>query len=363
MHNIAKINGRDAMAYNEVPPWHELGSALLPEEVVSVEGSLERANLNWNVSKQPIFLQGGTAASMMTEKGKVSVNLTGKEVPGIKAVVRDVDNEILGTVSDRYHLIQNHEAFQPLQYAIDEFGAVIETAGALGKGERVWMLIKLLTNTGSGTTEVNLREVVPGDIIEPYFLVTNAHTREKSQSLLAKFTPVRVVCQNTLDAALTEGRIASSISIRHTASAEQRIVEVRNLISFMSRAYDQSMIMYQRMQEVDLGINRAELLTAIIWPPPTPEQLLDLNISEENYKPSERLAREHVMFLFENGNGSQLSGRTLWGWYNAVTEYVDHVSVMRKDGKKKQGGAMTALFGTGAAIKQKALDLAIKQII
>jgi phage/plasmid-like protein (TIGR03299 family) len=359
MHNIAVINGRASMAYNTTPPWHELGEMLLPEEVVSVQGSLERANLNWNVRKEPIYLKHIVDAGTELEHHALGI-----EVPGIKAVVRDIDNAILGTVGDRYHLIQNHEAFQPLQYAIDEYGATVETAGALGKGDRVWMLIKLraITNEDEGNGAPLLREVVPGDVIEPYFLVTNAHTRERSQSLLAKFTPVRVVCQNTLEAALSAGRDASTITIRHTASAEQRIVEVQNLIRFMSRAYDNSMAMYQRMQERDINSSEFHYLLEQIWPPPTAEQLAELGIREEEYKPSERLAREHVTFLFESGNGANLAGSTLWGFYNAITEYVDHVMVMRKDGKKKTNGAMTALFGAGAAIKEKALELCLRRL-
>ncbi len=281
----------------------------------------------------------------------------GPEINGIKAVVRDIDHQVLGTVGDRYHLIQNHEAFAPLQYAIDEFGARIETAGALGIGDRVWMLIKLATGINALTDEQPLQEVVPGDIIEPYFLVTNAHTRERSQSLLAKFTPVRVVCQNTLDAAL--GATASTqLSIRHTASAEERVMEIRNLISYMSRAYDQSMMLYQKMQEIDLNDNEILSYIYAIWPLPTDAMLEDLGITREEYKPSEQLARDHVLWLVEHGHGSELVGKTLWGVYNAITEYVDHVSVMRKDGKKKQNGSLTAIFGAGASIKSRAMEYA-----
>lgn len=358
MHNISVINGREAFVYTGEVPWHGLGAVLT--RVDSVEQALVEANLNWLVRKEPLFLQGMDVdihSAISTPDIDFSENsilhLLGKEVKDIKAVVRDIDSQILGTVGSRYKLIQNHEAFAPLQHAIDNHGATIETAGALGVGDRIWMLVKL----------PSIGEVVPGDNIEPYFLVTNSHTRERSQSLTARFTPVRVVCQNTLDAAEARGR--SAISIRHTASATERINEIEGVILYTLESYTRSLETYQQLASIQVSPVDMALYLLKVWPMPTEEEALALGKNIEEMKPSEQLAREHTLFLFENGHGTEIEGvrGTAWASYNACAEWVDHCSVLRQDGQKKKTGAMSAVFGSGAIVKRRALDLAISMFL
>ena len=86
-------------------------------------------------------------------------------------------------------------------------------------------------------------------------------------------------------------------------------------------------------------------------------QLVAIGKTEEDYKPSERLAREHSTYLFNHGHGVELTGKTYWSAYNAITEYVDHVSVLRQDGKLKKTGSMSAIFGQGAMVKREALRI------
>jgi phage/plasmid-like protein (TIGR03299 family) len=346
MHNIAVINGREAMSYSGIPPWHELGAELT--RVDSVETALAEANLDWNVSKHPVYLSGNELTNDPEGLEPNGRFLLGNEIKDIKAVVRDIDSEILGTVGSRYQLIQNAEAFAPLQYAIDNYGATIETAGALGKGDRVWMLLKLASHS---------LEVSPGDVIEPYFLVSNSHTRERSQTLTARFTPVRVVCQNTLDAATSASSVAD-ISIRHTASAQGRLAEIERLVESVLIQHTSTVEVYQQLQQQPISIvDMAEFLLEV-WPVPADDQLAEMQILREDYKPTEEHYRRNSLFLFQNGNGHELAGSTAFGAYQAITELVDHAAVMRLDGKRKTQGSMSALFGTGAVTKKRALEIA-----
>lgn len=348
MHNIAIIGGKPAMGYSGEPPWHDLGSELSRAD--SVEQALIESNLDWEVFKRPVYLSGRTEV-INAEPEDQEIRYLGPEVKDIKAVIRDIDNEVLGTVGNRFTLVQNKEAFAPMQHAIDNHGATIETAGALGNGERVWMLLKLPA----------IGEVVPGDSIEPYFLVTNSHTRERSQALTARFTPVRVVCQNTLDAAEAGGR--NSIAIRHTASALDRISEIEGVILYTLQSYERSLVTYQQLASVPCSVVDMALYCLRVWPLPTEEELEKLDVRLEDYKPSEQLAREQSLYLFEYGHGTELASGSAWTAYNAVTEWIDHVSVMRQDGKKKINGSMNVLFGNGALTKRRALDIALKMFL
>src|SRR5678815_4140764 len=180
-HNLATINGRVAMAYDGETPWHKLGTRL--PHLTDVATALDTANLNWTVNLEPMFLADG------------------REVPNRKAVVRDVDASVLATVSAAYGPIQNSEAASILADVCADYGVTIESAGALGVGETVWMLARLPQGDMAP---------VPGDDVRGYFLLKWAH--DASSALVGLPTPIRVVCQNTLSLATGAGRRARSNS-------------------------------------------------------------------------------------------------------------------------------------------------------
>ncbi len=125
-HNIATINDRAAMAYQGETPWHQLGERMTAETAANLDAVMAAASLDYRVSLEPMFLGNG------------------HQVPGRQAVVRD-GGAVLGTVSDWYRPLQNVDAFNIFRPAMDEFGLTVEAAGALGQGEKAWMLFKLPT--------------------------------------------------------------------------------------------------------------------------------------------------------------------------------------------------------------------------
>jgi len=154
----------ESMFYVRVAPWHGLGVCV--EEALNSEEALEHSGLNWNVIQSPIMTS------------------TFGPIPGYKANIRDTDDKVLGVVTDRYKVVQNHEAFAFTDNLLGE-GVKYETAGALQEGRKIWLLAKLPD-----------RYIIEGEQIEPYLVFSNDHSG--NGSIKVAMTPIRVVCQNTL---------------------------------------------------------------------------------------------------------------------------------------------------------------------
>jgi hypothetical protein len=157
----------ESMFYTRTAPWHGLGVRV--EEVLGSKEALNQAGLDWKVEQTDVY-----AAS-------------GERIPGYKANIRDIDRSVLGIVGDRYKIVQNEEAFAFTDGLLGE-GVKYETAGSLAGGKIVWMLAKLPE-----------KYIISGDAIEPYLVFCNSH--DGSGAIRVAMTPVRVVCQNTLNLA------------------------------------------------------------------------------------------------------------------------------------------------------------------
>lgn len=194
-HNLAVTNGQAAMAYFGEAPWHRLGTRL--DNPATAADAIEAAGLDYQVS----------LVSLVTEQQAA--------VPQRKGVVRDDSGQVLGTVGNSYVPIQNSEAFQFLDSVVADGGLCYHTAGALGRGERIWMLAELPGHIRVKNTE---------DVTEKFLLLHNSH--DGSSSLRVHFTPIRVVCQNTLTIAEWNGR-GKGVSIRHRGNLDSRIQEAQ----------------------------------------------------------------------------------------------------------------------------------------
>ena len=205
-HNLATTNGRTAMAYFGEAPWHKLGTKL--ENPATAAEAIEAAGLNYRVELVPLFTQAGN------------------QIPRRQGVVRSDTNQILGTVGKGYTPIQNAEAFQFLDSVVADGGLRYHTAGALGQGEKIWMLAKL-----PGSIRVNGTE----DITDKFLLLHNSH--DGSSCLRVHFTPIRVVCQNTLAIAERNGR-GQGISIMHKGNLEAKVREAQKVLGLANTFYD-----------------------------------------------------------------------------------------------------------------------------
>ncbi|GAB5407307.1 MAG: DUF932 domain-containing protein [Aureliella sp.] len=319
-HDIANTNGRPAIAYYGETPWHGLGTRL--DHPANAEEAINAAGLNFNVSLHSLQTESGIA------------------VPSRQAVIRSDTNAVLGVVSDSYTPIQNAECFSFLDSLAAHGGVEYHTAGALGRGEKVWMLAKL-------PGEIRLKE--SADVTEQYLLLSNSH--DGRSALRVFFTPIRVVCANTLGAAERRGR-GSGVSIVHKGDVRARADEARELLELASRFYRQT----------------SELANVLASYYPTGLELeryfAQLYPDREGLTSSRsKNIRTQLMHLFEHGRGQNIpeTRLTAWSAFNAVTEFVDHHRSTRgvSVAAKKANRLNSAWFGSGARIKIEAWSAAL----
>jgi phage/plasmid-like protein (TIGR03299 family) len=291
-------------------PWHTLGNELV--NPATAREAIESAGLDYTVAKKPMkeFVEPNDAA----------------DVSDRWVTVRTDTGDVLGIVEDSYEPVQNRDAFTFFDNLVGADEAIYETAGTLGKGERIWILAKL-----PGFIKVHGK-----DIVSKYLLLSNSH--DGSSLVRVKLTPIRVVCNNTLTAAL---KGAGEINIRHTADAAEDMKQALSLLELTNSLYEQLDAVFNRMA-----------LTKI-----SEKQLLDYvnalvpDNDEDNEK--NQGIRKSCLELHESGQGADLSRGTLWGAFNSVTEYTDH---------GMEGDPATRLesiwFGRGEQLKRKAFQLA-----
>lgn len=182
-----------------VKPWHGIGTVV--QDAPDSMEAVRLAGLDWKVGQQ----------EMLTDNGI--------PVFGYKANVRDSDQKVLGVVSDRYQVVQNEEAFAFTDELLGE-GVRYETAGSLQGGRRTFILARLPQ-----------RFIIAGDEITPYFVIMNSH--DGSCSVKAAMTPVRVVCQNTLNLALRTAK--RTWTAKHTSNIMDRIDDARTTLQFAEK--------------------------------------------------------------------------------------------------------------------------------
>ncbi len=190
----------ETMFYVREKPWHGLGVEV--EDAPSSADALIYAGLDWRVEQKDVFTEDGVL------------------IPGYKVNLRDRDGAALGVVSDRYKVVQNEDAFQFTDDLLGE-GVTYETAGALQGGKKVWMLARLPS-----------RYIIAGDEVAPYLVVMNSH--DGSSGIRVAMTPIRVVCQNTLNLALDSAKRVWAT--KHTENVMSRVHEARETL-LLAEAY------------------------------------------------------------------------------------------------------------------------------
>lgn len=319
--NIAtKLDGSYAFVSAKEPAWHRLGKVL--DDAFTAEVALKQGGLDFDVVKIQNQLE------------------TGLRIPDSFSLVRadKIDNAsgILGTCGKQYHIVQNDDLFSFFDFLVEDNQAIYETAGVLGKGERVWILARLP------------QDIVIGkyDAVNQYILITNAHTGK--HSAVAMVTPVRVVCNNTLNVAL-KGK-SNRIAIRHFKNAQEKLQQAHKLLGFTTKYYDELSTTYNKMQLKKVSDSDVTRWVKKILDAPSKKEISTKKLNQV----------QNIMDLYESGEGANWTRGTLWGFVNAVTEYADFDKVVRGDDDSKR--QFSNWFGTGADLKQKAFNLALTQI-
>jgi phage/plasmid-like protein (TIGR03299 family) len=266
-----------------------------------------------------------------------------------RAVVRADTRHVMGVVGTSWRPVQNREAFAFLDGMVAEGEVQYHTAGALGAGNRVWLLAKL---------PGQIRVAGTDDVSEKYLLLANGH--DGTLALRCLFTPVRVVCQNTLSLALRGQKAGAGVTLRHTGDVKSKLSEARRTLGLAEQFYTDLEAKANRLASVAMTSDRCRRYFEAVFPLPDEPEKHQWAVK------SARETHDKLLGLFERGKGADLRGvrHTLWAAYNAVTEYVDHAKPSYQDKKKSLEENRSARldriwFGAGASLKASAFEHAM----
>ena len=311
------------MAYYGDVPWHGLGTKV--RKGISAEDMIHAAGLDWQVELRP-----ARGAKEINKKKQYSRY----EVVRMPRAGTDEEAVTLGLVTRRYHPLQNAEAFGFFDEIVAEGKAYFETAGALLQGERIWVMAKM----------PGAMEIVPGDECLKYLLLSNTHSGEGS--VIAKFTSVRVVCQNTLMMAMEDGQKA--YRVRHSKRMQFKLDELSQFLAITQQVFQDGEKSFRRLAKIEMVGDRLDTYFAAVYPQ-TPLQK----------KRRERPQRWDILqAIFEGRPDLRLKGvaGTLWGAYNAITRFEDYKVPPQEEQADQR--LQRTWFGGGADIKLKAFEKA-----
>ena len=269
-------------------PWHyemTKDKTKIIQEALTSEEALEAAGLNWHVDSREIFDE------------------TGSVIEGFKRNVRDSDGQTLGIVSNRYKIVQNDEAFAFTDNLIGD-GNRYETAGSLRDGKQIWLLCK------------TPRQKVLGDDVDPYICFTNTH--DGTGSIKVCMTPVRVVCQNTLNFALA--RASRSWSTRHIGDINGRLHEAQRTLELAGAYMDDFAETADRLANYSLTQTQVEELVNELFP--VPEDATD------RMKRNVQDLRDGLLYCCYAPDLSKFQN-TAWGVVNAASDFATHAAPKR----------------------------------
>jgi phage/plasmid-like protein (TIGR03299 family) len=325
-HNIYNDGTKDCMFVvgERKDAWHELGQRCV--NAPSWDEAIKLAGLDWNVTKVKNYARN--------PKGVVV------ETPSC-SIFRDSDNAHLGTVGADFAIKQNSECFQFVDTLLEaNGGSHYDSAGALGNGAKIWCSVRV--------PKADI-EIVKGDRHETYLVFATAH--DGSMAHTVKLTTVRVVCQNTLNAALSDG--ASAFRVKHTKNADVRMDKAKSLMT--------GVVTDAKRLEEKLQALRSRKMTR-----ETMVQVLNKLFPAPKEENANTTRRENVitevlgLYACNDNNAFPEIAGSAYNLLNAVTEYTDHFRTARMTDSRQgysvaQARAENAVIGTGDILKSNAL--------
>ena len=265
-------------------PWHGLGVSV--ETAPTSGDALVYAGLDWEV-----------------EQREIMDSVSRKVIPGFYANTRTSDNSVLGVVGSRYKIVQNTEAFEFTDSLLNE-GVTYETAGSLKDGRTIWLLVKMPT------------EKILGDDVDPYICFTNSH--DGSGCIKVCMTPTRVVCNNTLNLALSNA--SRMWSTRHVGDIQGKLEEAKLTLGLATD------YMKELANEADILANTtisSSKLNNVI------ELMFPISTADSKRK-AERIEEDRAKFMkVYNAPDIKKFQGTAWGVVNAAADFADHYSMIR----------------------------------
>ncbi len=306
----------ESMMYVGKTPWHGLGIPIPEDKKISIREAIVTAGLDWKVELRHLFTENS--------QGKITAGILDQF-----AVCRASDDACLGIVGPDYLPLQNEDALKWFQPFLDAGEATLETAGSLKGGKHVWGLAKIR----DGNMNVGKK-----DAVAHYILLSNAH--DGSVAVRVGFTPIRVVCNNTLTMAHAS-KASQLLKVRHTQNLLLNLEMVREIMNVARHEFSATVEQYRHLQRRGIDARGLEKYVRVVFSLPDEKGGRDLI--------------HNIIYLFENGRGHQEAGYTYWGAYNAVTEYLNYFR-----GKTQDNTLSSLWFGESTNINKQALSVALK---
>ncbi len=324
MHNLNFNN--DSQRYSFVsakePAWHKLGQIL--DHIFTAQEAIEFGGLDFTVEKQKLF----------TERGL--------DVPDYFATVREDNNDVLGMVGKDYTIVQNRDVFSFFDQIVGQGQAIYETAGCLGKGGVLFITAKLP------------KQIVIGrdGPIENYLVLCSSH--DGSMAITAFFTPVRVVCQNTLNAAFNNN--TNRVFIKHTQNVKERFVEAALVMGMHSEYLDKLEVAFRLLY--DKKVTDRDMKSIITRAFLNKEELKTLALTG-NIELSTRKANmvEGVVNYYHQASEIDSIRGNGFGVYNSMAGYFQNVKNFSSEEVKMKS---IVLGGLSAQYSQRVFDKLLK---
>lgn len=313
-HELDIRNGKAAMAYVGATPWHGLGQSL--DAAASKDVWAREAGMAHEILTAPVFYDvGGKKRSM----------------PGKVVTYRSDDGAPMGVVSNNFKVVQPMEALDLMFDLAEVHGFKMETAGVLFNGRKYWALARTPEGFSIGKK----------DAVRSHLLMSTAC--DGSMATVVKYVATRVVCNNTVQVALGENNKDGTIRVRHNQEFKADKVK-EELGLFQSAFSDFKELAIETSKRSMKRDEVVQYLVALMGDPSKP-------IEEQPHVDNMKTIAD--MFVQQDYIGHEMSGDSLWGLVNCVTEWVDH-----RRARDQSRRLDYAWFSGGMQLKMKAVDTA-----
>ena len=306
----------EQMMFVGATPWHGLGNQV--ESDITVADAIVAAGLDWEVGLKDLQTVDG-----------VPVNH--------RATYRKTDGSILGVVGPRYTPLQNRESFDWFQPFLDAGECALHTAGSLHSGQKVWVLAQLNRDNS---------EIVAGDEVSKFILLSNSH--DGTTAIRVGYTPIRVVCANTLAWAHSNTN-SQLIRIRHTRSSKSNLENVRDIMDNINAGFEATAEQFRFLASKDF--NQADILRYV-------KTLLGIEkVVDADIKTRTRNILDEIIGIITDSPEQAMVGTrgTYWAAYNGYNSYLNYVK-----GRTEDNRLDSLWFGAGSNENIKALNLAVE---
>lgn len=292
----------ESMFYTRTKPWHGLGVQV--QEAPESKDALRLAGLDWKVYQREVYTDSGI------------------RIDGYRANVRNTDNRVLGVVTERYKIVQNEEAFAFTDALIGK-GVRYETAGSLQDGRKVWLLARLPKEY-----------IISGEQISPYLVFSNSH--DGSAAVRVAVTPIRVVCNNTLNLALSTAK--RSWAMVHTGNIKGKIHEAQETLLMAETYMNKLGKEFETLKRQKLSDRQIKEYIELLLP-------LEKTTSLVTAKNVKKLRDDLRARYYDAPDLQDVGGNNAYRFINAVSDFATHNEPLRRTTNYKENLFMRTMDG------------------